>query len=233
MQPAPAPDAAEAAKPKAATGRQPLEIEPPDKRTPKAVLIVAGIAALNSANLGYDIGVMAGAALRVQDDWSLSDVKVEVLVGILNACAIAGAAVAHYVVDRLGRRRTFTVSSDVFIVGVLGMACSINYPMLLAFRVITDLGVGVGLSVDPVYIAEVAPPHARGALVSWSEIAINVGILLGFVAAWCFADVGSDTAWRAMLALGAILPSVLFVLTLTVTLPCPFAIAAPDTYERR
>ena len=75
--------------------------------------------------------------------------------------------------------------------------------------------------------------HARGALVSWSEIAINVGILLGFVAAWCFADVGSDTAWRLMLALGAILPSILFVLTLTVTLPCPYAIAAPDTYERR
>ena len=197
--------------------RQP-EIEPPDKRTPKAVLIVAGIAALNSANLGYDIGVMAGAALRVQDDWSLSDVKVEVLVGILNACAIAGAAVAHYVVDRLGRRRTFTVSSAVFIVGVLGMACSVNYAMFIYWllQVITGLGVGVGLSVDPVYIAEVAPPHARGALVSWSEIAINVGILLGFVAAWCFADVGSDTAWRAMLALGAILPSVLFVLTLTV-----------------
>ena len=130
---------------KAAAGRQPLEIEPPDKRTPKAVLIVAGIAALNSANLGYDIGVMAGAALRVQDDWSLSDVKVEVLVGILNACAIAGAAVAHYVVDRLGRRRTFTVSSAVFIVGVLGMACSVNYAMLLLFRVITGLGVGVGL----------------------------------------------------------------------------------------
>ena len=63
MQPAPPPDDAIAvAKPKAATGRQPLEIEPPDKRTPKAVLIVAGIAALNSANLGYDIGVMAGAA---------------------------------------------------------------------------------------------------------------------------------------------------------------------------
>ena len=199
-----------------ATTRAPLEIEPRDKKIPCAVLIVTGIAALNSANLGYDIGVMAGAALRVQDDWSLSDVKVEDLVGILNACAIAGAAVAHYVVDRLGRRRTFTVSSAVFIVGVLGMACSVNYAMLLLFRVVTGLGVGVGLSVDPVYIAEVAPPHARGALVSWSEIAFNVGILLGFVAAWCFADVGSDTAWRAMLALGAILPSVLFVLTLTV-----------------
>ena len=53
MQSAPAPDdAAAAANPKAAAPRQPLEIEPPDKRTPKAVLVVAGIAALNSANLG-------------------------------------------------------------------------------------------------------------------------------------------------------------------------------------
>ena len=58
-----------------------------------------------------------------------------------------------------------------------------------------------------------APPHARGALVSWSEIAINVGILLGFVAAFAFRDVAPGVAWRAMLALGAVLPAVLLVLT--------------------
>lgn len=36
-----------------------------------------------------------------------------------------------------------------------------------------------GLSIDPLYISEVAPPSHRGHLVSFSEIAINVGILLG------------------------------------------------------
>ena len=175
------------------------EIEPPDKKIPRAVLIVAGIAALNSANLGYDIGVMAGAALRVQDDWSLSDVKVEVLVGILNACAIAGAAIAHYVVDRLGRRRTFTVSSAVFIVGVLGMAAP--SPTLCLGQ--CGLGVGVGLSVDPVCRGGRAAARRRSR--RGSGVTINAGILPGFVRRG--AGVGSDTAWRAMLALGAILLS--------------------------
>lgn len=36
-----------------------------------------------------------------------------------------------------------------------------------------------GLSIDPTYISEIAPPSHRGHLVSFSEIAINFGIMLG------------------------------------------------------
>lgn len=36
-----------------------------------------------------------------------------------------------------------------------------------------------GLSIDPLYISEVAPPSHRGHLVSFSEVAINMGVLLG------------------------------------------------------
>jgi MFS family permease len=37
----------------------------------------------------------------------------------------------------------------------------------------------IGLSIDPLYISEVAPPSHRGHLVSFSDISINVGVLLG------------------------------------------------------
>ena len=194
---------------------RPFEVEGPSAPSRYAYLL-AFVAALNSANLGYDIGVMSGAALYVQEDWDLTDVQVEILVGILNGCAIGGAAVAHYVIDHLGRRRTFTCSCVVFVFGVVGMAASQTFTDLLFFRVVTGVGVGVGLSVDPVYIAEVAPKEFRGSLVSWSEISINVGILLGFVATFCFRDLRPGVAWRAMLGCGAVMPSVLFVLTLTV-----------------
>lgn len=46
-------------------------------------------------------------------------------------------------------------------------------------RVFVGIGVGLGLSIDPLYISEVSPPSHRGHLVSFSEIAINFGIMLG------------------------------------------------------
>mmetsp|Transcript_14668 Transcript_14668/g.17794 ORF Transcript_14668/g.17794 Transcript_14668/m.17794 type:complete len:150 (+) Transcript_14668:16-465(+) len=95
-----------------------FEIEKDTKRRPvKYVYLIAGMAALNSANLGFDIGVMSGAAEFIQDDWNLSDAQLSILIGILNASAIFGAALAHYSIDRLGRRATFGISCFIFITG--------------------------------------------------------------------------------------------------------------------
>ncbi|KAJ1448742.1 general substrate transporter [Pelagophyceae sp. CCMP2097] len=186
------------------------------RRPVRYVYLLAFIAALNSANLGYDIGVMSGAALYIDEAMELSEVQLELLVGTLNFWAIGGAFAAHYVIDKFGRRLTFTASCFIFVVGILCMASAPSYGVLMMGRAITGVGVGVGLSVDPVYIAEVAPKEHRGALVTWSEISINVGILLGFIAAFTFRDLPTDTAWRTMLACGGIMPLVLLVLTLTV-----------------
>ena len=43
--------------------------------------------------------------------------------------------------------------------------------------------------VDPVYISEISPAKYRGYLVTWSEIAINTGIVLGFSMGIFFANV--------------------------------------------
>ena len=192
---------------------EPMEIEPErNKRRPVPyVYLLASMAALNSANLGYDIGIMGGAATFIKEDWHLSDVQISLLVGVLNFCAIGGAAVAQVIIDGWGRRATFEASCCVFITGVLGMALAQNFAMIMCFRVITGFGVGIGFSVDPVYIAEVAPKHIRGELVTWSEISINFGIVTGFVAAYLFKDYPTWLSWRLMLGCGAIAPVVLFL----------------------
>ncbi|KAJ1454340.1 general substrate transporter [Pelagophyceae sp. CCMP2097] len=180
------------------------------------VYFLAFIASLNSINLGYDMGVMSGAALYINESLELSEVQLELLVGSLNFWAIGGAFAAHYVNDRFGRRRTFTVSCLIFVTGNFCMALAPSYALLMFGRAITGVGVGVGLSVDPVYIAEVAPKEHRGALVNWSEISITIGLLSGFCASYVFRNLPADLAWRAMLGCGGIMPLVLFILTLTV-----------------
>lgn len=74
-----------------------------------------------------------------------------------------------------------------------------------AGRAISGVGVGLGFAVDPMYIAEVSPAQHRGQLVSWSETATNVGILLGFIASYALKDVRGNMQWRFMIALGELL----------------------------
>lgn len=91
-----------------------------------------------------------------------------------------------------------------------------NFALAMSGRVLIGIGVGLGLSIDALYISEIAPPTHRGHLVSFSEIAINLGILLGFVSNYAFLGVGPGLDWRLMLGLGMVMPSILILLSLTV-----------------
>mmetsp|Transcript_43142 Transcript_43142/g.52327 ORF Transcript_43142/g.52327 Transcript_43142/m.52327 type:complete len:605 (+) Transcript_43142:399-2213(+) len=178
----------------------------------KSVYIFAACAALNSANLGYDIGVNTDAAKFVQDSLGLSDVQLEIFMGSLNLFAMVGALCAHFVTDKAGRRRSFVVASFLFIVGVGIMASAGGYGMLMFGRVFVGLGVGFGLAIDPIYIAEIAPATHRGKLVTWSEIATNIGIVMGFMSGLIFSNLSPDLAWRYMFGMGGIMPVILIFL---------------------
>lgn len=56
----------------------------------------------------------------------------------------------------------------------------------------------------------------RGRLVTWSEIATNVGILFGFLSGAIFINLSENLAWRCMFAMGAILPAIMIFLVLLV-----------------
>lgn len=76
----------------------------------RSAYIYAMCAAVNSCNLGFDIGVSTNAAVRIQKDFGLSNVQIELFIGSINFWSIFGALVAHYICDRYGRRRSFIVS---------------------------------------------------------------------------------------------------------------------------
>jgi len=187
-----------------------------DTKPSRFVTMCAMIASINSANLGYDQGVSTGLVHTFQresgDGLRFSNVQIELFVGMLSFSAMAGAATMSYLSDKYGRRFIFLLSQVVFIVGIVTMIAAPNYGVIMFGRFITGFGIGLGLASDPMYIAEVAPSKIRGRLVSWSETADNVGILLGFVSSWVFSGANGNTQWRAMLSLGLIMPVLLLVL---------------------
>jgi hypothetical protein len=63
--------------------------------------IFALCAAINSCNLGYDIGVSTNAGPLIQEDFGLTNSERELFTGSLNLWAIFGSFFAHWVSPRL------------------------------------------------------------------------------------------------------------------------------------
>lgn len=174
--------------------------------------LYAFCAALNSCNLGYDLGVSTNVGPLVQADFGLTDGQLERFLGSLNFWSIFGALLSPVVSDRYGRRRTFAVAAVMFLVGIAVMSLSQSFEVLMVGRMIVGLGVGCGEAIDPMYIAEISPASCRGQLVSWAEAGVAVGVVLGFCSSLIFYGREVDGQWRYMLFLGTVMPLIMLVL---------------------
>jgi len=74
-------------------------------------------------------------------------------------------------------------------------------------RFVIGLAVGTASEVVPLFIGEAAPPALRGALVSFNQLAITLGILVSFLVDYGLSGSGN---WRLMFALAAIPAGLLF-----------------------
>jgi len=185
-------------------------------RAPRYAWMLAGCAAINSANFGFDIRVSSGVEVLLKQNLKLTDWQIGIFLGSLYFTATLGALTSHAVSDRLGRRRTFIAAQLFFLLGIPVLVFAGSFIVLLLGRVFIGLGVGVGFAIDSLYICEVAPAAHRGKLATWAEIAVNFGIMLGFVANWAFRDIPSEGGldWRVMIACGAILPTIMVFLSI-------------------
>ncbi|CAI7767542.1 unnamed protein product, partial [Closterium sp. NIES-54] len=168
------------------------------------VLSVSLLASISSGLLGYDIGVTSGALIFVAEDFDLSHVQQEIFVGILNIVSLVGALSAGRLADFAGRRFAMGAAASIFIAGALCMALAPTYVILVTGRVVTGVGVGFGLALPPLFISEISPPGQRGGLVSFGELFINIGIVVGFLTSFLLSGLPVDSAWRWMLGLGAV-----------------------------
>lgn len=175
--------------------------------TRKYVMASAVFASLNSVLLGYDVGVMSGAIIFIKEDLKISDVQIEVLVGILSIISLLGSLAGGKTSDAIGRKWTMALAAGVFQTGAAIMALAPNFEVLLTGRLLAGIGIGFGVMIAPIYIAEIAPAIARGSLTSFPEIFINFGILLGYISNYAFSGLPAHINWRIMLGVG-ILPSI-------------------------
>ena len=171
----------------------------------KFVLLAAAIAAVGGSLFGYDTGVISGAILFIRPDFNLATTEVELVVSAVLIGATVGALSSARLTDALGRRAVLLAAGASFIVGAIASALSPNLATLVIARLLIGLAIGVASYAVPLYISELAPPSARGWLVSLNQLAITIGILLSYAVDYAFS---ASQAWRWMLGL-AVVPAVL------------------------
>ncbi|KAL4585586.1 hypothetical protein LXL04_010209 [Taraxacum kok-saghyz] len=198
------------------------------------VFACAVFASLNSVLLGYgimtDIGVMSGAIIFMQQDLKISDVQVEILVGILNIVSLVGSLAGGKASDSIGRKGTMAIGAFIFQFGVILMAIAPNFGILFIGRLVAGIGIGFAVLIVPIYIVEISPTTSRGILTSFPEIFINFGILLGYVSSYVFRGLPVNINWRIMLGIG-IIPSVFIGFALLVIPESPRWLAMNNRIE--
>ena len=164
------------------------------------VAFMAATAALGGLLFGYDTGVISGALLFLRQAFHLSALMLGVVTSLALAGAALGAALAGPAADRYGRRTILIATAAIFVIGGLVSALASSLSVLLVGRLVVGLGIGGASMLTPLYLAEIAPARERGALVSLSQLAVTVGILVAYLVGYAFAAAG---AWRWMLGIGA------------------------------
>jgi MFS family permease len=129
----------------------------------------------------------------------MSPAQIGVVQSIYTLGGLFGAIAAGPVSSRYGRLRTMQLTSVFFIAGPALEALAPNIATLAIGRLISGIGAGSSLVSVPIYISEISPPERKGFFGSFTQIMVNVGILLTQLLGYYLSK---GQLWRLVLGIG-------------------------------
>lgn len=196
------------------------------------------VATLGGLLFGYDTAVISGTVSALNYYFvlprGLSEMSANSLLGFTVSSAligcIIGGAIAGFMSNAFGRKKSLIFSAILFMITSIGSAIPEvgfhpighgGYTVLTQFiiyRIIGGVGVGMASLLSPLYIAEISPANKRGKLVSYNQLAIITGMMVVYFVNYFISFQGSDSwinviGWRWMFG-SEIVPAVLFFLLL-------------------
>lgn len=156
-------------------------------------------AAISGLLVGYELGLISGALLQIRTLLALTCHEQEMVVSSLLIGAFLASLTGGVLIDRYGRRLTIILSSCLLGLGSLVLILSLSYTLLIMGRVAIGVSISLSSIATCVYIAEIAPQHRRGLLVSLNELMIVTGILFAYISNYAFSNISNG--WKYMFGL--------------------------------
>lgn len=187
------------------------------KGIPKFALFACIALSASGIMFGYDNSVMSGAIGYITDRFTLNPATVGMVVSGITIGAVIGALFAGVLTDAIGRKKALLLAAVFFAVGSLAQSVAQEPTLLIIFRFVAGLGIGLTNTVSPVYIAEIAPSKIRGAFGAMYQLLVSIGLTVVFFINAYIASSGDvawnvSTGWRLMLGMGAVPAIIVFVL---------------------
>ena len=154
------------------------------------IYFICLVSAMGGLLFGYDWVVIGGAKpfydvyFNIVDSPSMQGWAMSVA---LLGCLI-GATLAGMMADKYGRKKLLIASALIFLVSSYGTGAAMSFTVFLIARFFGGIGIGIASNLSPMYIAEIAPHHIRGKLVSLNQLTIVLGILGAQIANWLIAE---------------------------------------------
>jgi SP family sugar:H+ symporter-like MFS transporter len=173
----------------------------------RTAIRIASVAALGGLLFGYDSAVINGAVASISQDFHIEGLTLGNAVASALLGAAVGAMTAGRIADRIGRISVMKIAAVLFFISAIGTGLAPNVWVLVTFRVIGGIGVGIASVIAPAYIAETSPPRIRGRLGSLQQLAIVSGIFLSLAIDYVLAQIAGGAneplwlgldAWRWM-----------------------------------
>jgi SP family sugar:H+ symporter-like MFS transporter len=192
--------------------------EEDDFSSGRTAIRIASVAALGGLLFGYDSAVINGAVSSIQQDFGIGDLALGIAVASALLGAAAGAMTAGWIADKIGRISVMKIAAVFFFVSAIGTGLAPNVEVVVLFRVVGGIGVGIASVIAPAYIAETSPPRIRGRLGSLQQLAIVSGIFLSLAIDYGLAHIAGGAnkelwlgmeAWRWMFLMMA-LPAIVY-----------------------
>ncbi|MGS0687911.1 sugar porter family MFS transporter [Nakamurella sp. GG22] len=192
----------------------------------KGVVRIASVAALGGFLFGYDSAVINGANAAIEAEFNADAASLGFAVASALLGAAAGALMAGRIADHIGRLMVMRIAAILFFIAAIGTGFAPSLWVLVLFRIVGGLGVGIASVIAPAYIAEIAPAKLRGRLGSLQQLAIVTGIFISLLVDFLIAQAAGGSgevfwlgleAWQWMFLAMAV-PAVAYGL-LALTIP--------------
>jgi SP family xylose:H+ symportor-like MFS transporter len=186
------------------------------------LILIAIVASLGGLLFGYDTGVINGTQFYFSKYFELDAAMKGWVVGSALIGCLVGAALSGVLSSAFGRKNSLIFSAILFTISAWGSGLPEFMPqsvtLLVIFRIIGGLGIGIASMNAPTYIAELSPAATRGKMVTYYQMAIVVGFFVVFLATYAIGQSGDETynltrGWRLMFW-SELIPCLLFLFLL-------------------
>lgn len=177
----------------------------------------------------YDLLLFSFLLVPIKRDLGLSDAQLSFLLGMSLAATAAGGIFFGWLADRIGRKRVLSITILTYSIGTFMCGMSHALWLLLAFRIVTGLGVGGEWATGQTLVGETFPARMRARFAAVMQTGAPAGVALAalvggfleprFVALW-----GLDWGWRACFFVSVLPVLLIFVIR--------FFMPESDVWER-